>query len=64
MSSTYEQQTPTVAAVGVLLFYREANSLGLVAFKSSVQPFANITTNYTCHNRTKKINEQIHLNAP
>ena len=36
MSSTYEQQTPTVAAVGVLLFYREADSFGLVAFKSSV----------------------------
>ncbi len=64
MSSTYEQQTPMVPAMGVLLFYREADSLGLVAFKSSVQPFANITTNYTCHNRTNKINEQIHMNTP
>ena len=36
MSSTYEQQTPMVPAMGVFLFYRETDSLGLVAFKSSV----------------------------
>jgi hypothetical protein len=64
VSEWYTNEPPIVVAIGGSTRFERLSIRRLIAAVISIQPFANIAADYTCHNRDQERNYQFQAVHP